>query len=68
MTLQELSSIIQKTKKVKISYPALAAILKVTDGVIVSAKIFSEASNKMINVYSTAFTIGSSESRARVIS
>ena len=57
MTLQELVSTIQKTKKVQISYPALGAIMKVTDGIIVSTQIFSEASKKMINVYSLAFML-----------
>jgi hypothetical protein len=55
MTLQEIATVIQKTAKVRISAPALAAILKVTDGVKVKTKIFSDASNKMINVYSIAF-------------
>lgn len=56
MTLQELVTAIQNTKQVKISYTALAAIIKVTEGVIVSTQIFSEASKKWINVYSLAFT------------
>jgi hypothetical protein len=55
MTVQEIIATIQKTAKVRISYPALAAILKVTDGVKVKTRKFSEASNKMINVYSVAF-------------
>jgi hypothetical protein len=57
MTLIQLVTEIQRQTNTKIRYPALAAILKVTDGVVVTTKIFSEASNKMINVYSNALIL-----------
>ena len=55
MTLQELLEIIKKTMKINIHYAAIAAIIRVTDGVYVKCQVFSETSKKMVNVYSLGF-------------
>lgn len=52
MTLSELVVVLRNTADVKIPPCALAAILSVTEGIMVKNRIFSEVSRKMINVYS----------------
>jgi transposase len=55
MTLKELTETLKNTGKIKIHYAAIASLIRVTDGVYVKCKVFSETSKKMVNVYSIGF-------------